>query len=273
MHALVEWRPPGCWELRDLGSQNGTFLDGERLVTGRWYTLAVGMQVGFGMSEGDWEVTSIERPQIEAVCISSGERRTTTEDILTLCEESSEWADVFEERPGTWVVERPGRQFAVRDGDEITAAGRVWRLVLPVASRQTDAFWGNPGEQEFVRFEFVVSQDLEHVELAICHGSARHTSERAHVRFLVELARALVENLEQGLSMEERGWVYSDDLCTRAGYEQETRLNVEVFRARRDFADFGIPNAANIIQRRRSTKQLRISPQVRCIVREQHRQT
>ena len=50
----------------------------------------------------------------------------------------------------------------------------------------------------------------------------------------------------------------SDELCTLADYDGISRLNVEVHRARSDFARQGIPGAPSIVQRRRGRGQVRL---------------
>lgn len=265
VHALVEWRSPGQWEIKDLGSHNGSFVEGQRLVPGRWQRLELGQRVVFGDPASIWTVVDLSRPLIEARCIATGERRTTRDPFLTLSEEPSEWVDVFEERPGAWIVERPGQQFAVRDGDELTIAGRVWRLVLPVASQRTESLPDSLGSVATLVFEFRISPDLEHVELHIEAPSGRWGTDRAHARALLEMAKILIADRGLG-SEDERGWIYTDELCSLADYESDARLNVEVHRARKDFARFGLADAATLIQRRRSTRQIRLRPDLRCII-------
>jgi hypothetical protein len=109
------------------------------------------------------------------------------------------------------------------------------------------------------RLQFHVSADLEHIELIVEFGPRREQTSRAYARGLLELARArLADQQRASVHADEHGWVYADELCSLAGYESESRLNVEVHRARRDFARMGIPNAATMIQRRRGTQQLRV---------------
>ena len=46
-HALLRWRS-GAWELQDLHSRNGTYVDGRRLASGQSIGLAPGTTLGFG---------------------------------------------------------------------------------------------------------------------------------------------------------------------------------------------------------------------------------
>jgi hypothetical protein len=50
-HAALRWTGKE-WQLRDLGSRNGTFVDGERLESGRGRALSSGVSVRFGPQRG-----------------------------------------------------------------------------------------------------------------------------------------------------------------------------------------------------------------------------
>src|SRR4051812_18663402 len=61
------------WTLRDLGSRNGTFLNGERLKASEELSLRVGDKIAFGKLEHEWEVVSNAAPVAMVVPLDGGE--------------------------------------------------------------------------------------------------------------------------------------------------------------------------------------------------------
>lgn len=259
VHASIEWRGGGSWELKDLGSRNGTFLNGERIESGAWRRLEPRAVLAFGTPELTWTVEDLDRPQAEAKCRETGDVRFSTDHILTLNEDPNDWADVVEDVPGSWVLELRGRCDPVADQQTIEVGGNHWTLTLPTAEPRTEPIGGAvEAVAADVRMRFRVSADLEHVQVLVTFKDLEWASSRAYARALLELANARLRDRDQGGHPEEHGWLYADDLCAQAGYESESRLNVEIHRARREFARAGLPNAATLVQRRRGTRQIRI---------------
>jgi hypothetical protein len=105
---------------------------------------------------------------------------------------------------------------------------------------------------------FGVSQDEEHVELsAHCPGRDVELGSRTHNYLLLILARQRLAETEQGIPEHTAGWMYQDDVVRDLGIGP-TQLNIDVFRIRRHFATAGFVDAASAIERRSSTRQLRI---------------
>lgn len=259
LHAYIEWRGGGCWELKDLSSRNGTFLGGERIESGVWHRLMSDTTIAFGDPARAWVVVELDRPQAEAICRETSEIRVSSDHILTINDDPKNWVDVVEDSPGSWVIEMRGRCDAVYDQQVIEIDGKHWCLTLPIAEPRTEPIAGRPpAATADVRLRFRVSADQEHVELFVDFQDIRWNSQRAYGHALFHLANARIRDRERGGHPDEHGWVYADDLCALAGYESESRLNVEIHRARREFARLGLPNAAVLIQRRRGTRQLRV---------------
>jgi len=63
--------------------------------------------------------------------------------------------------------------------------------------------------------------------------------------------------LEQGIDAGEQGWVPLEDLCRMLRIE-ENKMNVDFFRARRQFAKLGIQGAGGIIERRTDSRSVRL---------------
>jgi hypothetical protein len=65
------------------------------------------------------------------------------------------------------------------------------------------------------------------------------------------------ESAAQDTGESGHGWLYQDDLAEMLGLDGK-HLNVVVYRCRRQFAAAGIVNAADVIERRSGTRQIRI---------------
>jgi hypothetical protein len=105
---------------------------------------------------------------------------------------------------------------------------------------------------------FRTSSDLEHIELDVrVDSKVKRLAARTHNEMLLVLARAYVRDAARQVEPAECGWMYLDELCRSVALDRE-RLNIDVYRLRRQFAELGLLDPANIIERRAKTKQLRI---------------
>ena len=114
---------------------------------------------------------------------------------------------------------------------------------------------------------FEVSSDEEHVHLRMTSG--RRTFDmgsRAHNYLLLTLARQRLQDQEKGLADTRCGWMLQDDLAPDP-MMAPPRLNIDVFRIRRQLAARGIVDSAGIIERRPRARQLRIGTGHLCVVR------
>ncbi|KYF58679.1 hypothetical protein BE08_15300 [Sorangium cellulosum] len=132
-------------------------------------------------------------------------------------------------------------------------------LHLPLAQDATvDANAARPGLVELA-LSLRVSRDEDHVEVSVAlPGGARVLPPRAHHYTLLTLARArLRDQAAPGLAEPQRGWRFVDDLCRSLAME-ESRLNVEIYRIRQDFAALGVHDATGVVERRRGSRQVRL---------------
>jgi hypothetical protein len=74
---------------------------------------------------------------------------------------------------------------------------------------------------------------------------------------LLTLARRRLVDAAEGVSDAACGWVYQEDLEHDPAMATQ-QLNVDVFRLRKQFAGLGVTDAANVVERRPRTRQLRI---------------
>jgi hypothetical protein len=105
---------------------------------------------------------------------------------------------------------------------------------------------------------FFVSKDEEYVRLyAIRDRIAFDMGSRGHNYLLLTLARRRVSDTAEGIHGTARGWIHQEELSHDASMAPP-RLNIDVFRIRRQFASHGLADSANVIERRTSTRQIRL---------------
>jgi hypothetical protein len=196
-HAVISWSGEQ-WEIRDLGSSNGTWVDGRRLAVGQRTPLRLDSRLGFGSADDRWLLA--------------------------------------DDRPGG-AAPPPGHL------DLMPKTLRAEGPPLLVAN---------------VSLCFAPSLDEEHVELEVHSEEADLLlpSRSCHY-MLLTLARSRIQDAHAGVAEAEQGWTYSSDLADMLGYTAE-RLNIEIFRARSLFAKLGFVDAARLIERRPSSRQIRL---------------
>jgi len=114
---------------------------------------------------------------------------------------------------------------------------------------------------------FSVSTDEEYVQLQMQAGNrVVDLGTRGHNYLLLTLARQRIEDAATGLPESSCGWIYQEDLAHDPSMAPP-QLNIDVFRIRRQFAGAGVVDAANIVERRPRTRQLRIGTGRLSIVR------
>lgn len=261
-HALIRWNSAGGgrWEIRDLGSRNGTFLEGTKLQPGREYPLIKEATIGFGDVSHRWIFEDDGAPQVMVVPLDGGEPLTVEGDVLGIPSIDDPAATLFRGGDGQWRLERPDDVTRVLASNQpFEVGGRAWRLSTPEASVST-ATADMPGpEVRQLTLAFAVTRDEEHVELS-AHDSAGGSyslGSRGHNYLLLTLARHRLSDAGQGQPEPLCGWMYQDELIDGLGISP-TQLNIDIFRIRRQFAGARILDAAAIIERRPGTKQIRI---------------
>src|SRR5262245_18250493 len=72
VHALIRWNGR-VWDVRDLGSTNGTYVAGSRIATGASVALHQGDQLIFGEAGETWELIDDRAPIAFAIPVAGGE--------------------------------------------------------------------------------------------------------------------------------------------------------------------------------------------------------
>jgi pSer/pThr/pTyr-binding forkhead associated (FHA) protein len=255
-HAVVWW-DEGRWWIRDLGSRNGTLLDGER-IDHTQRPLHVGATMQFGTHPLEWEVESIDRPQPMATLMAEPPRSVMAVDGLLALPSSEDPQAVIYEGAPSWILEQGDFVGPATNGMVVVLGDERWHLHLPQVLPSTIEAGREDQRIELgtVEFHFVVSADEEHVSLAIqANDQLIDLGSRAHHYALLTLARARLA--DAALPETSRGWVYQDEIYGQLQIDRE-RLNLLVFRARKQLAQLGVRDAGGLVERRVDSNQIRI---------------
>lgn len=259
-HALLTWGDDG-WRLRDLGSRNGTFVDGQPVRPGERVKLTAGCELTF--ADERWHLADEGPPSATARLEGAAEPRRATDDLLFLPDEEDPRVMIFADRKtGDWIAEIGDEQQVVRDQEELLVGERVWHLGLPPVT-PSGHMASTLGMDELTlslstldRLRFVKQRDGSMAELTIWY---RHkpipVPVRSHHALLAALAGATLD--DEGLPRPERGWRTIEALCDELAVDA-AQLNTQIFRARRQFASMGVGGAARLIERRPQNRTIRL---------------
>lgn len=264
-HALIEWTDAGEWAIRDLGSKNGTFIDGRRLAADAAARLATGTRIAFGGESEVWKLVDARAPGPVAAS-RDGEYRYPELGMIALPSVDEPTLTVFVEDERCFVDGDSG-SVELADGARLSVADSEWTLLVPEVLRETARV--NRGlSLRDVSLSFVVSRDEENVELEVSgDGMSTRVPHRSYHYLLLTLARARLEEAKRGdLTAGEQGWIDSRSLQDMLRVDPE-QLNLHVFRARRQMAALGVRDAALLVERRAGSRQLRLGLERVSVVR------
>ena len=256
-HATLLWLRGG-WHVRDLGSRNGTFVDGSRMETGESKPLVLGAKLSFGSAAPEWELVDAGPPVAMAQCVETAELRPVVDGVLVLPRPACPMWTIYCTLRGEWVAEgAEGEQQVLSAGTVLPVDEQSWRIWLPEGVARTATVGVGP-ELETSTFSFRVSRDEEHVSLTVEHQGKRIELEsREHQYMLLTLARARLEDAEEPAA--EQGWIERDRLTRMLGIDGNA-LNVAIFRARSQLGAAGVGGAAGIVEVRRGQRRIGVEP-------------
>ncbi|MEQ1565894.1 MAG: FHA domain-containing protein [Myxococcota bacterium] len=243
VHASLRWVSTR-WEVRDLGSRNGSWVDGQR-VEGE-ATLGPGATVAFGHPDARFTLIDAGPPTAFARRLDPPAGFVEgTPELLALPSEADVLATVLRTADG-WGVERDDGVTPVADRDVVDAGGR-WRVHLPLPSAdRTEAALPGADLSELT-LRVAVSRHQEHVEIEVVHraGAARLGGYAAN-ELVLALARARVD--DPGPTAD-RGWVDADALARTVG-QTPSCVRQWIYLTRRRFEELGVADGARIVERR-----------------------
>lgn len=257
-HASLLWTDSG-WRVRDLGSRNGTALNGEVVPPGEDRSLQPGDILELGEPAERWELLDTGAPVASACLLGSKELTILQDGYLVLPSPEAPELTVYEHPSLGWLVEREdGSLEGVAHGQVLASGGRAWRLHLATV-RTTLSLDGRPRLLSEGTLRFRVSPDEETVDLSVVWpDEERALPESVHWYILLLLARARAEDAaDPELPEREQGWVYRDELCRQLRTTPQ-KLNVDVHRMRRVLARASVLDGAGLVERRAPTAQLRL---------------
>jgi hypothetical protein len=261
-HASVFWTGER-WEVRDLGSTNGTSVNDLTVLPKENAHLALGAVVRFGCDGERWELTDDSGPVALARSSVTGEIRRAEDGLLALPDLGNVLVSIMLDSAGQWFVETAeGARRPATDREQLEIADDRWELEVPsfapVKGTKVEAEKVKPPPHlATLTLRFHVSRDEEHVQLEALDGeTVVSLGQRASFYPLLVLARERRENAARGsLPESEHGWLHVVDLMKSLNVD-ERHLNVTVHRLREAFGKAGVVGAEGIVQRR--PRQMRI---------------
>jgi hypothetical protein len=256
-HAEFRWSG-AAWELHDLNSSNGTHLDGDRIIGRR--RLQCGMRLAFGDAGDTFEIIDTRAPlpwatRDDQVVVEGGG------GVLSLPDPDAPEISVIERGDGRWLIEeRSGDRRPVENGHEERIGGHLWTLHLPVI---TEATWQSGESRLTLRdllFRFLVGGDGQTIDIEVIRGDTRlFWPSRAHHRLLLHLAKQrLADQADPMISAAEAGWVAAATVLRDLAITDNNNLYAYIHRVRKKLGEAGVFGAADIIERRFGSGQLRI---------------
>ena len=264
-HALFRWRD-GRWQIQDLDSRNGTFVDGERIDTGKSVGITQGSVLSFG-SRARYLLLDDGPPRPHAVALERPYRAVEGEvELLALPhDESPEFTISY--RDESWWLESADTLEAITNGHVLVTSADKWRLHLPEMLAPTVDAEDTALSIATIALRFMIDGHGRCVGLAARRG-AQSLELKPRTHHAVLLALAQVRLADSNSPARDRGWITQDVLLERLGYDS-SRLHVEVYRSRKQFAKAGILDAARLVERRAQDRSLRLGVEGVELVRAQ----
>ncbi|MEN0065806.1 MAG: FHA domain-containing protein [Myxococcota bacterium] len=254
-HATIWWNDD-AWQVRDLASRNGTFVNGERLPRGHTRELEEGDRIGFGRAEPAFCLADASPPGAVAIA-DDGTIRAATADMVVLPNDATPQAFVFADEVDGWWLEVGDQRTRIGDGHTAVIEGRSWRILVPERVEATGHV--DPVlPLSTIGLTFAVSRDEEHVQITVeGPGQPRFLEPREHGYVLLLLARQRLA--DAALPEPEQGWVERDELLRWLQLDANA-LNVAIYRARGQLAQMGVDGAAGIVEVRRRQRRIGLPP-------------
>jgi FHA domain len=258
LHAQLLWNG-SAWEVHDLGSRNGTFVDGRRLEAGTRATLGRAAQIAFGDTGDPFELVHDGPPCAVAVS-EHGQRQESESGILILPEPEHPMYTIFEDSSGNWMAEsNDGSRHRIASGDTLRVAERTWRIELPAMPEHTLQPEAGQMVLRDSTMRISVSGDQERVDIRLILGDqAIPLRSRSYCQLLFALARVrLADEVAAGAGEANAGWRPVTELLEMLHLSEPT-FNTHIARARKDLAQAGVLDATDLVERQPMPRRVRL---------------
>jgi hypothetical protein len=242
--------------LRELGSTNGTSVNGHQVQAGQEVTLALGDELKF--ADEEWTFCNADEPAPAAILAGGRQTCLIQNGVLNLPDGERPLASIFRGIDGDWTLEVGDHVRSLRSGEVFHVGEQSWTFWSPTIWQPT-ARTRRPRLVRGSTLVFDVSQDEEHVSLTV---EAEHDQismgQLSGYYFLLTLARLRdVSGQAEPPRDAQSGWVHREEL-TRMLRCGEQQINVWIHRIRSRFSRMGFLDYAGIVERRDGTGQMRL---------------
>lgn len=255
VHAELRWNG-NRWQVQDLGSRNGTWVDGRRLSAGVAQVVGKGSLIAIGRPENRWELVD-DLPPTSMALRADGRLVEAVSGLLALPSSDDPVITIYKNPEGDWVVDTEEGSDSVTDGDKLIVQGKVWTIHLPEDRVQTITRIDGAPTPTNIRLVIEVAGG-EILQMSMLHeGRTLDVQGRASQGLLIYLAEQRLADKAARRPKEEQGWrnqVKVQILLDLTG----NALNVAIFRLRQTFAKAGLTEASGVIERRNGPRELRL---------------
>ncbi len=260
-HASLRWTERGTWELRDLQSKNGTFINGSRIPAGAPVKLELGAELTFGAAGDHWLVEDVAPPRPMLIRIDGeGEPIYLRDSFIGLPSLEDPTVSLFRGENGQWHIDSRERVGALSDGELIAIGTEHWRCCLPTTPDETELVGGTGGLFTLADLELQldVSRDEEDVSLTLrSNGRDIRLGPKACHYLLLTLARQRLGSDPLAPGNPTDGWIAVGTLLDLLRVSEQ-RLNVDIFRIRQELKTTGVVDAIGIIERDTQQRRVRL---------------
>ncbi len=249
LHATLTYAG-GHWGVRDLASHNGTGVNGEAVAPGARRRLRVGDELSFGQASETWTLVDDAEPAPHATA-EGREPMIGENGLLVLPDADEPRATIFHRADRSWRLEDSEGERGIVDREAIVVDGVAWTIRLPEALTSTRS---SAGARRNI--------SLRDVTLTIVHdGEERggavvaRTDSGDSLSFPIGASIDVLKVLAAASRANEGGWVDREHILDTLRITGN-RLNVTVFRLRRQFTEAGFVDGAQIVER--SHRRLRV---------------
>jgi len=259
-HARIGWLRDSWW-LRDLNSTNGTWVDGKRLGADDRIPLELGQRLSFGHGSLGYRVDNVDPPRFRLRSLRDERVICPTNTLVGLPSDDEPLLTVCLGMRG-WALEEGSQVRLLVDQEVIQFGQECWQVELPPITDDI-AETGTQREQPLIDardlgLELRVSADREAIlVIATVEGRAFSLPNRAHHELLLLLVEARLSAQARGVGEDEAGYMTLDE-AIRSAAVGINKINLDIFRLRREFEGLGLRDPRQVVERRDARREFRV---------------